>query len=202
MITRQIRWEKPASGWLKLNTDWSFDDLLGNDGGGGLIKYEQGNWVAGFTRKVGKANSFIAEAWALRDGLVLCNQLNLSSAIVELDAKALVDALNNLDYNNSVISPLFDDCRQLASQIPRLVFRRIYREANSSADCLANIGRLRSLDFVLYTSLPVDLVSLIMVDCQGLCTERRCLDSLFCCKFNVIFLLTKKKKKTYYTQKK
>lgn len=62
MITRQIRWEKPASGWLKLNTDWSFDDLLGNAGGGGLIKYEQGNWVAGFTRKVGKANSFIAEA--------------------------------------------------------------------------------------------------------------------------------------------
>lgn len=146
-----------------------------------MIKYEQGNWVAGFTRKVGKANSFIAEAWALKDGLVLCNQLNLSSAIVELDAKALVDALNNLDYNNSVISPLFDDCRQLASQIPRLVFRCIYREANSSVDRLANIGRLRSLDFVLYTSLPVDLVSLIMVDYQGLYTERRCLDSLFCC---------------------
>lgn len=83
---------------------------------------------------------------------MLCNQLNLSSVIVELDAKALVNALNNPALNNSVVSPLFDDCKHLASQIPRLVFRNIYREANSCADHLANIGRLQRLDFVLYTS--------------------------------------------------
>lgn len=63
----------------------------------------------------------MAEAWALRDGLVFCNLLNLSKVIVELDAKVLVDALNNLGSQNSVISPLFNDCRQLASKIPQLV---------------------------------------------------------------------------------
>ena len=77
MITKHIRWEKPALGWMKLNTDGSFDDLLGVAGGGGLIRDEQGNWVAGYTRRVGRSNSFIAKAWALRDGLMLCSQLNL-----------------------------------------------------------------------------------------------------------------------------
>ena len=181
MVIRQIRWEKPTSGWLKLNTDGSFDDLLGNIGGGGLIRNEQGDWVAGYTKKVGKANSFVAEAWALRDGLMLCNQMNLSNVIVELDAKALVDALNNPDFNNSVISPLFDDCKQLAAQIPQIVFRHIYREANLCADRLANVGRLQSLDFILYTSPPVDLVPFIVADSQGLYSERLCLDSLSSC---------------------
>ena len=140
MITKHIRWEKPTLGWMKLNTDGFIDDLLGIARGGGLIRDEQGNWVAGYTRRVGKANSFIAEAWALKDGLVLCSQLNLSSVIVESDAKALVDALNNPAYDNSVGSPLYDDCKKLATQIPRLVFRHIYHEANLCADRLANMG--------------------------------------------------------------
>lgn len=61
---------------------------------------DRGNWVVGFSRKIGKANSFLAEIWALRDGLISCNQLNLNAVMVELDAKALVDALNNPFYVN------------------------------------------------------------------------------------------------------
>lgn len=78
------------------------------------------------SRKIGKTNSFAAETWALRDGLFLCNQMNLTSIIVELDSKALVDALNNPSYANSVISPLFDDCKLLASNIPRLFIHICY----------------------------------------------------------------------------
>ena len=73
MAIRQVRWEKPSLGWVKLNIDRSFDASLGSVGGGGLIRDDRGNWVMGFTRKIENANSFIAEIWALRDGLLLCN---------------------------------------------------------------------------------------------------------------------------------
>lgn len=43
MIIKQIKWEKPESGWLKLNTNGSYDDSLGNAEGGGLIRDEHGN---------------------------------------------------------------------------------------------------------------------------------------------------------------
>ena len=33
----------------------------------------------------------MAELWGLRDGLTLCNNLNISSLVVELNAKAIVD---------------------------------------------------------------------------------------------------------------
>ena len=140
LVLRQIWWEKPDLGWLKLNTDASSNAALGLAAGGGLIRDASGNWVIGFTRKLGRLNSFTAEAWALRDGLLLCCNLKLSAVVVELDAKALVDALSNPSYSNSVISPLFDDCKLLASQIPHLRLKHIYREANKCADRLANLG--------------------------------------------------------------
>ena len=107
MVTKRIRWEKPDQGWLKLNTDGSWNAPLGSAAGGGVIRDSLGNWVVGFARKLGSANSFTAEVWALRDGLMLCLQRNFSAIIVEIDAKALVDALNSPSHRNSVISPIF-----------------------------------------------------------------------------------------------
>ena len=94
----------------------------------------------GFTRKIDKANSFLIETWALRDGLLLCNQLNLNAVMVKLDAKALVDTLKNPSYANTIVSSLFDDRRRLAAQIPHLSIKHIYSEANKCADRLANLG--------------------------------------------------------------
>ena len=68
-MIRQIRWEKPDTGWVKLNTDGSASDLLNAAGCGGLMRAEQGNWIGGFSKHIGNTNSFIAEVWALRDGL-------------------------------------------------------------------------------------------------------------------------------------
>ena len=76
----------------------------------------------------------------MRDGLLLCNQLNLNAITVKLDAKALVDALKNPSYANTIVSSLFDDRRRLAAQIPHLSIKHIYREANRCADRLANLG--------------------------------------------------------------
>ena len=61
MVIRQVRWEKPSSGWMKLNMDGSSNASLGSAGGGILIRDEWGNWILGFTRRIGNANSFMTE---------------------------------------------------------------------------------------------------------------------------------------------
>ena len=181
MVIKQIRWEKPEKGWWKLNTDGSWNATLGSAAGGGLIRDSWGKWVAGFTRKLGSANSFTAEVWALRDGLMLCDQRKLPAVIVEIDAKALVDAFNNPSYRNSMISPIFDDCKHLILQIPQVCINHVYREANKCANWLANSGHSQSLDFIVHSVPPASLIPSIEVDCHGTWCNRLCLELSFSC---------------------
>ena len=83
------------AGWLTLNTDGSATGNSSLAGGGGLIRDENGDWVTSFVRRIGSTNSFLVELWALHDGLHLCLQANAHSVIIEVDAKAIVDAFNS-----------------------------------------------------------------------------------------------------------
>ncbi|KAK9990934.1 hypothetical protein SO802_025919 [Lithocarpus litseifolius] len=93
---------------------------------------------------------------------------------VELDAKAIIDILLKPSQSNSFISPLLDDCRQLASQIPRIQFKHCYREANRCADHLARKGTKLIAVFSLFDNPPVDLLSIFNFDLAGLYLNRRC----------------------------
>ncbi|KAL4621362.1 hypothetical protein ACB092_06G222000 [Castanea dentata] len=161
-------------GWVKLNTDGSSRGSAGAAAGGGLIRDEVGNWVIGFSRRIGRADSFVAEIWALRDGLQLCHQMNIHVVMIELDVKALVDVLNSPSYCNLMISPLLDDCIILISQIPQVRVKYIYREPNRCADCLANLGLCQSLDFIVHSNPPLELISLVEADSMGSCCNRLC----------------------------
>ena len=174
MIIKQVKWERLERGWLKLNTDGSWNATLGKAAGGGLIRDDMGNWVIGFSRQLGNVNTFAAEIWVLQDGLMLIHQMKLPAIIIELDAKALVDALKNPRYGNSVISPLFDDWKVLISQIPHVRINHVFREANKCADRLANSGHSQASEFCIYSVPPVDLVSFVEADFHGESCSRRC----------------------------
>ena len=94
------------------------ESSLGNSGlagGGGVIRDEIGNWVVGFSRRIGVTSSFEAELWALRDGLIIYVDKKFQAIEVEIDAKAIIDILQKANQANPIISPLLDDCKQLAS---------------------------------------------------------------------------------------
>lgn len=47
--------------------------------------------------------------------------LNIFSLIIELDAKAVVHAIQNSHYANDIIFPILNDCRQLISRFSRFI---------------------------------------------------------------------------------
>ena len=104
------------------------------------MRDERGNWVAGFARRIGITSSFKTELWGLWNGLTLCSNLNISALIVELDAKVIVDIFHNVNYENNVLSPILDDCRQLMSRFFQVQVKHIYRQANCYADALARMS--------------------------------------------------------------
>ena len=145
----QISWKKPLAGWMKLNTDGV---VFGNSiqvGGGGVIRDSNGEWVAGFVRKLGSMSSILAELWALKDGLLLARQLDILNVNIELDADLIVHLLNNPSFHNLMFKPLLNDCKNLIKTFPSCTMAHVFRETNRCADKLANIGATQTVNFLL-----------------------------------------------------
>ena len=75
-------------------------------------------------------SSFAAELWGLREGLILCCNLNITSFEIEVGAKFTVDALGNPLYVNDIISPLLDDCRLLIFRMLQICIKHCFCQAN------------------------------------------------------------------------
>ena len=116
----------------------------------------------------------MAELWGLRDSLILYCNLHLPSLIVELDAKAIVDAFLNLNYENNVMSPILDVCRQLVTQFHRIRFKHCYCETNRCADALARRGAEQDIDFLSFLSPLEDILNVFMEDFSGMHFNRHC----------------------------
>ena len=76
----------------------------------------------------------MAELWALKDGLNLAIQLGIKQLEVELDAKVIVEMLNNVNNANIKLSPLLLDYRSLMVSLTQVWVAHVYREVNRRAD--------------------------------------------------------------------
>ena len=155
-----VDWRKPPVGWAKLNTDCLVLGYPRKARGGELIRDHNGDWVTGFSRSLGCTNIFMAELWALRNGLILAKDLNLNSLIVELDAKSVVQLMNN-DFANLLMELLLTDYKTLARAIPNKRVEHTYSEANQCVDALARVGAKRNFPFVVFVESPLVVESLL-----------------------------------------
>ena len=64
------------------------------------------------------------------------------------------------------------NCRTLATRFRQIRFKHCYREANRCANKLARIGSSQTLDFVVYHSPPMDILSFLEEDANGLYLNR------------------------------
>ena len=186
-----VRWERPGQGKLKLNIDGSAQGNSGLASGGGVLRDDQGKWVLGYSKKIGRSGVFAGlvitsslEDWrtswflpewlALRDGLHLCLSKNHLDVEVELDAKIIVDALTTTQQSDQPVSPLMDDCRSLATRFNHIQFKHCYCEANKCAIGLARKGVTQIDDFFVYDNPPVELENNFIHDLNGLYSIRHC----------------------------
>ncbi|KAK9983082.1 hypothetical protein SO802_032607 [Lithocarpus litseifolius] len=81
------------------------------------------------------------------DGETAAGEIEMHRRLLKRDStsaanaliKAIIDVLANPRQSNSVISSIVDDCRQLASQIPRVQFFHCFMEVNRCVDALAKV---------------------------------------------------------------
>ena len=103
-------------------------------GGGGVIRDDHCRWVKGFLRKIGKVSSLEAELWAIRDGLILYNQILIQELLIELDAKAVISLLTCNTESFAQYAPFIDDYWNLLHRHPLWKIQHCYKESNACVD--------------------------------------------------------------------
>lgn len=85
-----IRWQPPPNGLFKLNTDGAYDKKSKTDGGGGLIRNHNGDWIIGYANYNYAHSAIHMEILAFYNGLRLALSNNLVHLIVETDSQVMV----------------------------------------------------------------------------------------------------------------
>lgn len=134
-------WRRPDSGWMKLNFDGSFKGRTGKAGAGGILRDQSGSFIACAAFPLDVSCSLMAEMRALECGLKLASELDVDRIVIEGDSKITIEMLSGKrEAKNEEQKSCIHRIHELSKDFQEAVTRHEFREANSSADDLANMA--------------------------------------------------------------
>jgi hypothetical protein len=161
---RQTRWQRPDEGWLKVNTDATFDSSSCTGHAGvvirdhlGLVKEAAARWLD----DVSDALTF--EAMAAKEGLAVEN--GYDRVILEIDCRGLQTLLEDSFCVRSVIGGLCFDITELSRSFIDFRVKWVCREANSVANYYASMVSVTERSLFWLDYVPYWLMGLAAADC-------------------------------------
>ena len=89
-----VGWFIPQHGWCAFNTDSCYQ------GAGGTLRHYEGNWISGFSLRIGYCTSDEAELWGLIQGLRVAWEKGIRILGVEVDS---TDVINWINVGNNMV---------------------------------------------------------------------------------------------------
>ena len=107
-----------------------------------IIRDEKGQWVAAthsFLPHV--IDAPMAEAYALKEGLMLAQHIGCNWFIIQTDCMLVVETMNDGGFSATAATAIYDDCIILWSGFDSISIEHCNREANRVARKLARKAR-------------------------------------------------------------
>ena len=115
--------------------------------------------MKGFARSIGFTTSITAEIQALRDGLLLADQIGVQNLVIELDAKVVMELVQSETTSNAFYSSLLTDCMSLLGRFQHCKVQHVFCEVNRAVGALAKLGCDMQENFVIMDSPPSNVMS-------------------------------------------
>ncbi|XP_047271026.1 uncharacterized protein LOC107877522 isoform X1 [Capsicum annuum] len=162
---RQVTWQMPSVGTLKINSDGSYIHENGRDGIGGLVRNSHGDLLMTFSIPIYSSSSNMAEAMAAELGVKRCYQFGHTNFTLELDSMDLVNMLNNSGVTNVKLKLMIDSINNIQNKVQMQV-RHCYREGNQVADFLAKMASNSNQTLIThsYNILPIQARGAFLLD--------------------------------------
>jgi ribonuclease HI len=135
-------WKKPPEGKVVVNVDAAFNENSGCGSVGSIIRDCSGGVLAA-------AHSFVphlvdapmAEAYALKEGLMLAQHIGCNRLIIQSDCMEVVQIMKDGGFSANSTAAIYDDCNIIWSGFQDISIEHCSREANQVAHNLARRAR-------------------------------------------------------------
>lgn len=123
-------WKKPPAGHIKVNTDGAFIASSSTGATGAVIRREDGSFVqASAPSLIPVASALIAEAEALRDGVMLVPHGIREGVIVETDSQELVSLWRSRKDGRSDVAAILGDVQDISAVFASFTVNHVRRSA-------------------------------------------------------------------------
>ncbi|KAL2898787.1 hypothetical protein RDABS01_028361 [Bienertia sinuspersici] len=160
----ETNWKALAIGYYKVNTDVA---KLGEGkmGLGAVMRDHLGEIMAATRCQVeGAYETDIAEAMAVRHGLLITIEAGLRKVVVETDNLKLAQQLRRSIKENTAFGCIVKDVLQFAKLCTDISFAHVRREGNKVAHCLAKLSKSFSDMRVWIEEFPLEATELVNSD--------------------------------------
>ncbi|GLJ27097.1 hypothetical protein SUGI_0531370 [Cryptomeria japonica] len=160
---RDVVWQAPLPGWLKLNFDGESKGNQGRSGLGAIVWDEFRDTLKAFSGPVGIATNNVAEISALEVGLKWCAFKRINKLVIEGESQVILNWISSSKFQNWQLDNWTPRIKTFLDLIGDFHIQHVYRERNKVADVLANLGVEESIvrEFDSRDALPEAVQNII-----------------------------------------
>jgi hypothetical protein len=160
-------WRPPDDGWVKINTDAgiAFDALKA--GAGGIARNTSGFIGAWSKPYPGVTDPMIAEALALRDGVIFAKLRGFTRVVMETDCKEVVDLWDSRAGSRAIIAPILQEIEGLVFSFSSFIIQHVIRMANTPAHLCAKHACTLTVTSCWFVTPPSFVATSLLFDGAG-----------------------------------
>nr|XP_025692302.1 uncharacterized protein LOC112794519 [Arachis hypogaea] len=160
-----IRWRPPSEDWLKANVDAAFRKEDGKGAISVVIRNNNEKIVLGFSRKINTHLSITVEAIAIRQPLIIIDNLDLGKTLIELDSLKLIQTIKSNTFIGE-IEAILQDIRELIKRLPNCGLTWTPKEGNLLAHTVAKMAASDCLRQNWSIQPPLEMRRIINMEAQ------------------------------------
>lgn len=155
-----------------INIDAAFDSDSGTGATGAVIRDHTGGFIAAaenFLEHV--ADAPMAEAYALKEGLMLAQQIGCNRVIFQSHCMQVVDTMKDGGFSATTAAAIYEECHDLWKNFANVDIQHCNREANQVAHQLAREAFSAKQSCIWVDEPPSSILGYLMQDVTILSDE-------------------------------
>ncbi|RYR42020.1 hypothetical protein Ahy_A08g038469 isoform A [Arachis hypogaea] len=163
--TNSVTWRPAPENWLKANVDVAFRKDNGTGAIAVVIRNSKGRIVLGFSGKIQAKTSIVTEAQAIRQALIIVNNLQMGKTLIESDNLKLIQAIKSKTTIGEALA-IIQDIQILMENLPEKGMTWTRRRGNRLAHAVAKAAELETLRLTWSTQPLAEIRSILRSEIQ------------------------------------